>query len=83
MAANKGALSNTQVTTWSEDLDNTVVDGLQLLDDVADTLLDIATTGVALTEAYFTYQYNSVASMGILRERPVSPGDPLTKDSFT
>jgi hypothetical protein len=65
-AANKGALSNTQVTTWFEDLDNTVVDGLQLLDDVADTLLDIATTGVALTEAYFTYQYNSVASMGIL-----------------
>ena len=65
-AANKGALSNTQVTAWFEDLDNTVVDGLQLLDDVADTLLDIATTGVALIEAYFTYQYNSVASMGIL-----------------
>ena len=65
-AADKGALTDTQLTAWFTELDNTVVNGLQLLDDVADTALDIAVTGVALAEDYFTYQYNIVGSMGLI-----------------
>ena len=65
-AADKGALTDTQLTAWFTELDNTVVNGLQLLDDVADTALDIAVTGVALAEDYFTYQYNVVGSMGLI-----------------
>jgi hypothetical protein len=65
-AADKSGLTNTQLTAWFTALDNTVVDGLQLLDDVADTALDIAITGVALAEEYFTYPYNIVGSMGLI-----------------
>lgn len=64
--ADKSKLSNTQITTWFTQLDTLVHDGLQLLDALADTLLDLCKTGVALIEAYFTYQYNVVSSMGIL-----------------
>jgi hypothetical protein len=82
-AADKSTLTDTQLTTWFTDLDNTVVDGLQLLDDVADTALDIAITGVALAEDYFTYQYNVVGSMGligfILEEAGVDFGFSLTE----
>ncbi len=65
-AANKSGLTNTQLTTWFTDLNDTVVDGLTLLDDIADTALDIAITGVALAEDYFTYSYNIVGDMGLI-----------------
>lgn len=62
----KSKLNNTEITTWFTQLDTVVHDGLQLLDALADTLLDLCKAGVALIEAYFTYQYNVVSSMGIL-----------------
>lgn len=65
-SADKNKLSNTQVTDWFTQLDTVVHDGLQLLDALADTLLDLCKAGVALIEGYFTYQYNLVSSMGIL-----------------
>ena len=64
--ADSGKLNNTQVTAWFTDLDSVVHDGLLLLDALADTLLELCKTGVALVQAYFTYQYNLVSSMGIL-----------------
>ena len=65
-AADKSGLTNTQLTTWFTDLNDTVVNGLTLLDDIADTALDIAITGIALAEDYFTYPYNVVGDMGLI-----------------
>ena len=65
-AADKSGLTNTQLTTWFTDLNDTVVNGLTLLDDIADTALDIAITGIALAEDYFTYPYNIVGDMGLI-----------------
>ena len=69
-AADKSGLTNTQLTTWFTDLNDTVVNGLTLLDDIADTALDIAITGIALAEDYFTYPYNIVGDMGLIGLHP-------------
>lgn len=65
-SADGNAFKGTKVSDWFADLDNVVEGGLNLLDALADTLLDLCITGVALIEDYFTYQYNLVSSMGIL-----------------
>ena len=59
-------LSQMQMTTWFEDLDNTVDDGLQLMDAICDTLFEVATTGLDTLQSYLTYQYSFTSSMGIL-----------------
>lgn len=65
-SADGSKLNSTSITAWFEDLDDVVEGGLHLLDALADTLLDLCKTGVELLETYFAYQYNLVASMGIL-----------------
>ncbi|MGH3380161.1 MAG: hypothetical protein ACRDP6_36060 [Actinoallomurus sp.] len=59
-------LNQMQMTTWFEDLANTVDDGLQLMDAICDTLFDVATTGLDTLQSYLTYQYSFTSSMGIL-----------------
>lgn len=41
----KSKLNNTEITTWFTQLDTVVHDGLQLLDALADTLLDLCKAG--------------------------------------
>jgi hypothetical protein len=62
----KQGLTETQLTQWFGDLDKTVHDALQLLDDIADSILDMMADGITAIGQYLTYEYEVIAQDSIV-----------------
>lgn len=62
----KAQVAQTQMTAWFSDLDATVTDGLQLLDAVADTVLDLTKATITVLGDYFSYEYQVTSELSII-----------------
>jgi hypothetical protein len=62
----RGQIDQTRMADWFGDLDQTVHDGLQLCDAVADTVLDLGVATLGELGAYLSYEYHLVSKSSII-----------------